>query len=65
METVVEQRFQWALTRKQTFSGGGSLQIGDLRRVENGSQRSGTLGSDVVGAISGNIIRASETASGG
>ena len=64
---MVEQRFQWALTRKQTFSGGGSLQIGDLRRVEDGSQCSGALGSDVVDScsISGKNIRASETASGG
>ena len=54
METVVEQRFQWALTRKQTFSGGGSLQIGDFRLIEEGSQRSRALGSDIV---------ASETAS--
>ena len=45
---VRDQACQWALTPKQTFWGGGSLQIGDLRLVEDGSQRSGALGSDVV-----------------
>ena len=47
---------QRALTQKQTLWGGGALEVGDLRLVEDGSQRSGTLGSDVV---------ASETASEG
>ena len=47
---------QRALTQKQTLWGGGALEVGDLRFVEDGSQRSGTLGSDVV---------ASETASEG
>ena len=48
---------QRALTQKQTLLwGGGALEVGDLRLVEDGSQRSGTLGSDVV---------ASETASEG
>ena len=45
---------QWALTQNQTLRGGGALEVGDLRLVEDGSQRSGALGSDVV---------ASETAS--
>ena len=36
------------MTRKQTLWGSGALQIGDLRLVEDGSQRSGALGSDVV-----------------
>ena len=39
---------QRALTRKQTLWGGGALQIGDLRLVEDGSQRSGALGFDAV-----------------
>ena len=47
---------QRALTQKQTLWAGGALEVGDLRLVEDGSQRSGTLGSDVV---------ASETASKG
>eukprot|EP00964_Phaeocystis_antarctica_P049758 scaffold28821_cov63-Phaeocystis_antarctica.AAC.2 len=48
---------QRALTRKQKHSGGGgALELGDLRLVEDGSQRSGALGSDVI---------ASETASEG
>ena len=45
-----------ALTQKQTLWGGGALEVGDVRLVEDGSQRSGALGSDVV---------ASETASEG
>ena len=45
-----------ALTRKRTLWGGSALQIGELRLVEDDSQRSGALGSDVV---------ASETASEG
>ena len=43
-----EQECQRALTREQTLWGGGALQIGDLRLVEDGSQRSGALGSDAV-----------------
>ena len=40
----------------RTLWGGGALQLGDLRLLEAGSERSGALGSDVV---------ASETASEG
>ena len=43
-----ERASQRALTQKRTVWGGGTLQIGDLRLVEDGSQRSGALGSDVV-----------------
>eukprot|EP00964_Phaeocystis_antarctica_P068633 scaffold41591_cov42-Phaeocystis_antarctica.AAC.1 len=50
MNTVREQVCQRALTQKQTLRGGGALQIGDLRLVENGSQRSGALGSDGIGS---------------
>ena len=39
---------QRALTRKRTLWGGGALEIGDIRLVENGSQRGGALGSDAV-----------------
>ena len=51
-----EQACQRALTGNQILGGGGAHEFGDLRLVEDGSQRSGTLGSDVV---------ASETASEG
>eukprot|EP00964_Phaeocystis_antarctica_P038511 scaffold22030_cov66-Phaeocystis_antarctica.AAC.2 len=33
---------------KQMLRGGGALEVGDLCLVENGSKRSGTLGSDLV-----------------
>ena len=45
-----------ALTRKRTLWGGGVLEIGYLRLLEDGSKRSGALGFDAV---------ASETASEG
>ena len=35
---------------KANTSGGGALEAGDLCLVEDGSKRSGTLGSDVVGS---------------
>ena len=38
---------QRALTRKRTL-GGGALEIGDLRLVEDGSERGGALGSDAI-----------------
>ena len=47
---------QWALTQNQTLWGGGALEVGDLRLVEDGSERSDALASKVV---------ASETASEG
>ena len=47
---------QRALTQNQTLWGGGALEVGDLRLVEDGSERSDALASDVV---------ASETASEG
>ena len=33
-------------TQKQTLRGGGALEVGDLRLIEDGSKRSGALGSD-------------------
>ena len=39
---------------RKHFGGGNALEVGDLRLVENGSERGGALGADVV---------ASETAS--
>ena len=51
-----EQACQWALTRKRTLWGGGALEIGDLRLLEDGSERSDALVSDAI---------ASETASEG
>ena len=37
-----------ALTRKRTLWGGGVLEIGYLRLLEDGSKRSGALGFDAV-----------------
>ena len=34
--------------KSKRFGGGGALQIGDHRLVEDGGQRSGALGSDVT-----------------
>ena len=42
------QMCQRALTQKQTLRGGGALEVGDLRVIEDGSKRSGALGSDGV-----------------
>ena len=39
---------QWALTRKQTLCGGGALEGGDLRLLEDGSECGGALFSDFV-----------------
>ena len=37
-----------ALTQNQMLCGGGALEVGDLRLVEDGSQRGGALVCDVV-----------------
>jgi hypothetical protein len=37
-----------ALTEKQTLRGGGALKVSDLCLLEDGSERRGALGSDVV-----------------
>ena len=39
---------QWALTGNQILRGGGALEVGDLRLVEDSSERGGTSVSDVV-----------------
>ena len=39
---------QWALTRKQTLWGGGALEVGDLRLLEDGGECGGAFVSDVV-----------------
>ena len=39
---------QRALTEMRTLWGGGALQLGDLRLLEAGSERSGALSSDFV-----------------
>ena len=39
---------QWALTIKRTLSGGGALEIGDLRLLEDCSERGGALVSDAI-----------------
>ena len=36
------------MTQKSKHSGGGAPQVGDLRLLEDGSERSGALGSDLV-----------------
>ena len=36
------------MTQKQTLWGGGAPQVGDLRLLEDGGEREGSLGSDVV-----------------
>ena len=56
MGTVREQACQRALTRKRTLWGGGALEHGDLRLLEDGGECSGALVSDLV---------ASDTASEG
>ena len=43
-----DQACQWALTQKRTLSGGGALEVGDHRLLEDGSKRRGALGSDAV-----------------
>ena len=48
MGTVRESVCQWALTQKRTLRGGGALEIGDLRLLENSSERGGALGPDFV-----------------
>jgi hypothetical protein len=45
---VRDDACQWALTEKRTLRGGGALQGGDLRLLEDGSERSGALVSDAV-----------------
>ena len=48
MGIVREQACRRALTQKRTLSVGGALEGGDLRLLEDGRERGGTLGSDVV-----------------
>ena len=47
-QTAHSGECQWALTEKQTLWGGGALQVGDLRLLEDGGERSGAVGSDLV-----------------
>ena len=39
---------QWALTEDRTLSGGGALEVGDHRLLEDGCERGGALVSDLV-----------------
>ena len=48
MRMVREQACQGVLTRMRTLWGGGALEGGDLRLLEDGSERGGALSSDVV-----------------
>ena len=43
-----EKACQWALTPKQTLRGGGALEVGDLRLLEDSSERGGALDSDGI-----------------
>ena len=43
-----EQACQRALTRKRTLWGGSALEIGDLRLLEDGSERGGALASNLI-----------------
>ena len=43
-----EEACQGALTQKRTLWGGGALQLLDLRLLEDGGERGGALGADVV-----------------
>ena len=43
-----ERQCQRALTQKQTLWGGGAPQVGDLRLLEDGGERGGALGPDLV-----------------
>ena len=47
-EDAAAEKCQWALTRKQHFGCGGALEVGDLRLLEDGSERSDALVSNVV-----------------
>ena len=49
-----DRNMQRSKSVRKHFGGGNALEVGDLRLVENGSERGGALGADVV---------ASETAS--
>ena len=51
MGMVREQACQGALTQKsKRFGGGGALEVGYLRLVEDGGERSNALDSDGVGS---------------
>ena len=42
------RKCQWALTQKQTLRGGGALEVGDLRLLEDSSERGGALVPNLV-----------------
>ena len=48
MKEAGAEKCQQALTQKRTRWGGGALQLLDLRLLEDGGERRGALGSDVV-----------------
>ena len=45
---VRDEACQWALTKRRTLSGGGALEVGDHRLLEDGCERGGALVSDLV-----------------
>ena len=42
------EQCQWTLTERRTPSGGGALEVGDPRLLEDGRERGGALVSDLV-----------------
>ena len=46
--TVRAQVCQRALTERRTLSGGGALEVGDHRLLEDGCERGGALDSELV-----------------
>ena len=48
MDKVREQACQRALTQRRALLGGGALEVGDLRLLEDCSERGGALVSDKV-----------------
>ena len=48
MDKVREQACQRALTQRRALLGGGALEVGDLRLLEDCSERGGALVSDAV-----------------
>ena len=49
MGMVREKAGQWARTQQRThYAGGGALEVGDHRLLEDGCERGGALDSDLV-----------------
>ena len=48
MSAGADKKVSMALTEKRTLSGGGALEVGDHRLLEDGCERGGALVSDLV-----------------